>query len=246
MAADAARTTPRPLPVDAVLFDLDGTLADTAGDLALALNRVRADRRLPPVPLADLRAHASSGARGLLGAGMGITPESADYEELREAFLAHYAVCLADTTALFAGVSELLDAIERRGLPWGIVTNKFARFTGPVVHALALAERASTVVSGDTTPHAKPHPAPLLHAASGLRVSPSRCMYVGDDLRDVVAGNAAGMPTIVAEYGYIGTGNASDTWPATGWIADPLALLSWLPAARVTPDQSYLRDRSRH
>jgi len=233
VAADAARTTPRPLPVDAVLFDLDGTLADTAGDLALALNRVRADRRLPPVPLADLRAHASSGARGLLGAGMGITPESANYEELREAFLAHYSACLAETTVLFAGVAELLDALEQRRMRWGIVTNKFSRYTGPVVNALALADRASTVVSGDTTPHAKPHPAPLLHAAGELKVPASRCIYVGDDLRDIVAGNAAGMPTIVAEYGYMGNGGNSDTWPATGWIADPLALLAWLPATGV-------------
>ena len=231
MAADAARTAPRPLPVDAVLFDLDGTLADTAGDLALALNRVRADRRLPPVPLADLRAHASSGARGLLGAGMGITPESANYEELREAFLAHYSACLAETTVLFAGVAELLDALEQRRMRWGIVTNKFSRYTGPVVNALALADRASTVVSGDTTPHAKPHPAPLLHAAGELKVPASRCIYVGDDLRDIVAGNAAGMPTIVAEYGYMGNGGSSDSWPATGRIANPLALLDWLPAA---------------
>ena len=231
MPADAARPAPRPLPVDAVLFDLDGTLADTAGDLSVALNRVRADRGLPPVPLARLRAHASSGARGLLGAGMGIGPEAPEYEELRAAFLDHYAACLAETTVLFTGVSELLEAVERRGLRWGIVTNKFSRFTEPVVNALALAERASMVVSGDTTPHAKPHPAPLLHAASGLRIPPSRCVYVGDDLRDVVAGNAAGMPTIVAEYGYIGVGEASDTWPATGWIADPLALLNWLPLA---------------
>jgi len=230
---DATPTTPRPLPVDAVLFDLDGTLADTAGDLVLALNRLRADRRLPPVPLADLRAHASSGARGLLGAGMGITPESAEYEELREAFLAHYSACLVETTVLFNGVAELLDALEQRRMPWGIVTNKFSRFTGPVVSALALADRASTVVSGDTTPHAKPHPAPLLHAAAELRVPPSRCIYVGDDLRDIVAGNAAGMPTIVAEYGYMGNGGTSDTWPATGWIADPLALLHWLPVTDV-------------
>jgi phosphoglycolate phosphatase len=230
VASDAVRAAPRPLPVDAVLFDLDGTLADTAGDLAMALNRVRADRHLPPVPLADLRAHASSGARGLLGVGMGITPESADYEELREAFLAHYSACLAETTVLFAGVAELLDALDRRRMRWGIVTNKFGRYTGPVVSALALADRASTVVSGDTTPNAKPHPAPLLHAASELNVPPSRCIYVGDDLRDIVAGNAAGMPTIVAEYGYMGNGGNSDTWPATGWIADPLALLDWLPA----------------
>jgi 2-phosphoglycolate phosphatase len=226
------RAAPRPLPVDAVLFDLDGTLADTAGDLALALNRVRADRRLPPVPLADLRAHASSGARGLLGAGMGITPESVDYEDLRDAFLAHYSACLAETTVLFAGVAELLDALDRRRMRWGIVTNKFGRYTRPVVAALSLADRASTVVSGDTTPHAKPHPAPLLRAADDLEVPASRCIYVGDDLRDIVAGNAAGMATIVAEYGYMGNGGTSDTWPATGWIADPLALLDWLPASR--------------
>jgi 2-phosphoglycolate phosphatase len=231
--ADAARAAPRPLPVDAVLFDLDGTLADTAGDLAAALNRVRADRRLPPVPLADLRAHASSGARGLLAAGMGITPESGEYEALRESFLAHYAACLAETTVLFAGVAELLDVLDRCRLPWGIVTNKFSRYTGPVVSALALANRAATVVSGDTTPHAKPHPAPLLHAASELRLPATRCIYVGDDLRDIVAGNAAGMPTIVADYGYMGNGGTSDTWPATGWIADPLALLDWLPVGRA-------------
>jgi phosphoglycolate phosphatase len=221
--------TPRALPVDAVLFDLDGTLADTANDLSGALNRVRADRGLGPVPVQSLRAHASSGARGLLGAGMGITPESAEYAELRDLFLAHYASCLAETTTLFAGVPELLDAIEQRGLRWGIVTNKFARYTGPVVAALALTNRASSVVSGDTTPHAKPHPAPLLHAALDLQLPPSRCIYVGDDRRDIIAGNAAGMPTIVAEYGYIGEGESSTDWPATGWIADPLALLDWLP-----------------
>jgi N-acetyl-D-muramate 6-phosphate phosphatase len=229
--AEAARAAPRPLPVDAVLFDLDGTLADTAGDLAVALNRVRAERRLPPVPLADLRAHASSGARGLLAAGMGITPESREYEALREAFLAHYAACLAETTVLFAGVAELLDVLELRRMPWGIVTNKFSRYTGPVVSALALADRAATVVCGDTTPHAKPHPAPLLHAARELGLPASRCIYVGDDLRDVIAGNAAGMPTIVAEYGYLGTVGSSDAWPATGRIAEPLALLHWLPAS---------------
>ena len=232
MPGDGAKPLARPLPAEAVLFDLDGTLADTAGDLATALNRVRADRGLPPVPNGGLRAHASSGARGLLSAGMGITPEAANYAELREAFLSHYEACLAETTVLFAGVAEMLDAIERRGLRWGIVTNKFSRFTAPVVRALQLSDRAATVVSGDTTPHAKPHPAPLLHAASGMRIPPSQCIYVGDDLRDVVAGNAAGMATIVAEYGYIGTGETSDTWPATGWIANPLALLNWLPTRR--------------
>ena len=229
MPNEPERRRARPLHVDAVLFDLDGTLADSAGDLAEALNRVRADCGLPPLARITLRDHASSGARGLLGAGMGITPAAPDYVELRDAFLAHYAACLAETTVLFAGVADLLAAIERRGLPWGIVTNKFARFTGPVVDALALSARAATVVSGDSTPNPKPHPAPLLHAARELRVPPARCLYVGDDLRDVQAGNAAGMPTIVAEYGYLGPGADCATWPATGWITEPLSLLGWLP-----------------
>ncbi len=219
----------RPLPVTAVLFDLDGTLADSAGDLALALNRVRGERGLPPVDAGALRPHASSGARGLLGAGMGVAPDHPDYPHLRDAFLDHYAACLAETTRLFDGADALLEAIERRGLAWGIVTNKHSRFTGPVVAALKLARRAGTIVAGDTTPHAKPHPAPLLHAAQALRMPPSKCVYVGDDLRDVQAGNAAGMPTIVAGYGYMGTGDEAATWPATGWIARPLDLLHWLP-----------------
>ncbi len=229
MRADAAR---RRLPVSAVLFDLDGTLADSAGDLALALNRVRAGAGLPPVPVAGLRAHASSGARGLLAAGMGVTPEHPDYDALREAFLAHYAACLAQTTHLFAGIADLLDAIETRALRWGVVTNKHTRFTRPVVAALGLAPRAGVVVSGDTTPHAKPHPAPLLHAAQALGVAPEACVYVGDDLRDVEAGRAAGMATIVAGYGYMGTGGDPAQWPATGWIATPLELLDWLPESR--------------
>ncbi len=224
-------TRPRPttLPVAAVLFDLDGTLADTAGDLALAVNRIRRDRGLDPVPIETLRPHASAGARGLLGAGMGITPEHADYPLLRDEFLANYAAGLATTTRLFDGVAALLRELDARSLRWGIVTNKATRFTQPVVQALGLDARAGAIVSGDTTPHPKPHPEPLLHAARLLEVDATRCVYVGDDLRDVIAGNAAGMPTIVAEYGYLGNSGSSDDWPATGWIAEPLALLSWLP-----------------
>jgi N-acetyl-D-muramate 6-phosphate phosphatase len=230
MPAEHERRRSRVLSVDAILFDLDGTLADSAGDLAGALNRVRAGRGLPPVDAAHLRVHASSGARGLLGAGMGITPDAPEYPELREAFLAHYAACLAETTVLFDGVAQMLAALEQRGLPWGIVTNKFSRFTKPVVHALGLAARAGTVVSGDTTTNPKPHPAPLLLAAREMRVAPERCIYVGDDRRDIEAGNAAGMSTIVAEYGYLGLGEDCAGWPATGWISDPVALLDWLPA----------------
>lgn len=219
----------RPLPVAAVLFDLDGTLADSAGDLALALNMIRGARGLPPVADADLRPYASSGARGLLHRGMDVTPDHPEYAALRETFLANYERCLATHTTLFDGVAPLLDAIEARGLAWGIVTNKAMRFTEGVVAALGLVPRARVVVAGDTTPHPKPHPAPLLHAARALGVEPMRCAYVGDDLRDVEAGNAAGMATIVAGYGYMGVGGDARRWPATGWIDRPLDLLGWLP-----------------
>jgi phosphoglycolate phosphatase len=228
---DDARMT-RTLDVHAVLFDLDGTLADTAGDLAGAVNRVRQDRGLPPVPVAMVRTHASSGARGMLGAAMGVTPDNPDYPLLRDAFLAHYANGLSETTRLFDGVDDLLAALDARAIRWGIVTNKAARFTRPVTEALGLAQRARVIVSGDTTAHSKPHPAPLLHAAAELGVDAARCMYVGDDLRDVEAGNAAGMATIVASYGYMGANADPSSWPATGWIARPGELLAWLPTVR--------------
>ena len=227
------RPAPRALRVDAVLFDLDGTLADTAGDLAGALNRLRAERGLAPVPIEPLRAHASAGARGLIGAGMGITPDHPEFAALRDRFLAYYAEGLALTTRLFDGVPRMLDELDARGIAWGVVTNKAQRFTRPVVEALGLSPRTAVVVSGDTTPHAKPHPAPLLHAAAALGVAPAACAYVGDDLRDVVAGNAAGMATLVAQYGYLGETGRSDDWPATGWIDGPLGLLDWMPAGRT-------------
>ena len=214
-----------------VLFDLDGTLADTAGDLAGAVNRIRDDRGLPPVAVDRLRVHASSGARGLLGAGMGVTPDDDGYREMRDVFLAYYAEELDRTTRLFEGVGDLLTALEARGIRWGVVTNKAERFTRPVLTALRLASRAAVIVSGDTTPHAKPHPAPLLHAATVLAIAPERCVYVGDDLRDVQAGNAAGMATIVAAYGYLGESGDCRDWPATGWIDSPADLLRWLPSS---------------
>ena len=239
MAADARqRPPPRALAVKAVLFDLDGTLADSAGDLAGAVNRIRRERGLPPVTAASMRPYASAGARGLLGAGMGVAPDDAEYSALREQFLAYYEAGLAETTALFDGIATLLDALAARRLPFGIVTNKAARYTQPVVAALGLAARARAVVSGDTTAHPKPHPAPLLHAAELLGVAAADCVYVGDDLRDVIAGNAAGMPTIAAEYGYLGEAGCADDWPATGWIATPLELLEWLPVARAPRGRS--------
>jgi len=226
----SATQRPRALGATAVLFDLDGTLADTAGDLAAAVNRIRRERGLAPVPVEQLRTHASSGARGLLGAGMGVTPDHADYPALRDEFLAYYETELDRTTHLFDGIDTLLDALEDRDLVWGVVTNKAERFTRPVLAALGLSSRASVIVCGDTTPHPKPHPAPLLHAAAALQLEPVRCIYVGDDLRDVQAGNAAGMSTIVAAYGYLGESGDCNGWPATGWIQSPGELLRWLPA----------------
>jgi len=219
----------RTLPVDAVLFDLDGTLADTAPDLAAALNRVRVDRGLEPVPMARLRSSSSAGARGLIGAGMGIAPDHPDYRPLRDAFLAHYESALCVETMLFSEVDALLEEIETRALKWGIVTNKATRYTLPLLGLLGLGGRAGVVVCGDTTPHTKPHPAPLLAAATGLGVPPARCVYVGDAERDVAAGVAAGMRTIVARYGYIDAGEDPESWPADGAIDEPGALLEWLP-----------------
>ena len=232
--APAPARPARALPVDAVLFDLDGTLADTAPDLAAALNRVRVDRGLDPVPASHLRSSSSHGARGLIGAGMGVAPEHPDYLALRDAFLAHYECALCVDTMLFADVDALLGGIEARALKWGIVTNKATRYTMRLLDSLGLGERAGVVVCGDTTPHTKPHPAPLLAAAARLGVPAARCVYVGDAERDVAAGVAAGMRTIIARYGYIDAREDPQSWPADGVIDDPVALLAWLP--ELSPD----------
>jgi N-acetyl-D-muramate 6-phosphate phosphatase len=213
----------------AVLFDLDGTLADTAPDLGAALNRLRAERGLAELPVAAVRPYASMGARGLLHVGFGLAPEDAGYAELRDAFLEYYDGELCVRTKLFPGMGELLASLEVRGLRWGIVTNKAARFTDRIVAALGLSERASCVVSGDTTAHTKPHPAPLLHAATQLGLATERCCYVGDDLRDVQAARAAGMRSVAVEYGYHGVGNGGPrSWSADAVIARPLELLACL------------------
>jgi phosphoglycolate phosphatase len=236
VAAETTRTstlaagTARALSVDAVLFDLDGTLADTAPDLGAALNRVRRERGLAPVPLETLRPASSHGARGLLRTGFGVLPDHPDYITLRDAFLAQYEAALCVDTKLFANVETVLDAIEGRALRWGIVTNKAERYATPLIARLGLDKRTAAVVCGDTTPHPKPHPAPLLAAAGLLGVAPERCVYVGDAERDVAAGIAAGMRTIVACYGYIEAHETPESWPADGRIHDPSALLDWLPS----------------
>jgi len=227
----ADRPEPRALPVCAVLFDLDGTLADTAADLAAALNRLREDRELPPLPVAQLRPHASDGTRGMLGAGLGVQRGDAEWETLKEAFLDYYGSGLAVHTRLFPGAGDTLAAIEKRGLAWGVVTNKVARFTLPLLERLGLAARAGVVVCGDTTSEVKPHPAPLLHAAAALRIAPERCVYVGDAPRDVAAARAAGMAALVARYGYIAADIAPEAWAPDGLIESLPRLLDWLPAS---------------
>jgi phosphoglycolate phosphatase len=216
---------PLPLP-QAVLFDLDGTLADTAPDLAGAMNRLRTARGLEPTPYEVLRPVASAGARGLIGAAFGIKPGDNGYDELRDVFLANYEQALAVDSKLFDGIPVLLDALASHGIRWGVVTNKAARFTEPLLPLIGL-QHASCVISGDTTPYSKPHPEPLFEAARRLRLAPEQCWYVGDDLRDVQAGRAAGMLTVAAGWGYCGHAEPV-TWNADELIDAPLDLLTLL------------------
>ena len=214
--------------IDCVLFDLDGTLADTAPDLAAALNKMRAVRGLAPLPLDPLRRMASSGARGLVGVGFGLKPGDPDYEGHRVEFLDNYERALHVHTRLFEGVEDLLARLEAMPRKWGVVTNKASRFTDPLARSIGFSGRAACVVSGDTTPHAKPHPAPLLHAAQVSGVDPERCIYIGDDLRDIQAGRAAGMRTLAVTWGYLGAGEPPDQWGADAVIATPAAVLEFL------------------
>jgi len=215
--------------VRAVLFDLDGTFADTAPDLARALNRVRAERGLPLLAPEIARPHTSGGARGLLKAGFGVSPESADYGLLRERFLDWYGKELCVDTRLFDGIPDVLVKIRALRLPWGIVTNKGKRFTEPLLRSLAVDHLAACVVSGDSTAHVKPHPAPLLLAASLLSLEPAACVYVGDDLRDAQAARAAGMFFAAAGWGYLGEGGDPHGWGADAVLAHPREILDLLP-----------------
>ena len=201
--------THRPL---AVLFDLDGTLIDSAPDLAGSANDMRI-------------------ARGMIGVAMGIAPGDAGFDALRDEFLEIYARRLLNETRVFDAVEPVLREIEALRVPWGIVTNKAQRYTTPVVEGLGLHRRAAVVVSGDTTAHAKPHPEPLLEAARRIGVAPHACIYVGDDFRDVQAGRAAGMKTVVAAWGYLGAGEPIESWGADHLAQSPIDLLKLLQMA---------------
>lgn len=213
-------TLPRP---KAILFDLDGTLADSAPDLAAAANLLRKKRGLDPAPYENLRAVASAGARGLISAAFGLAPGDEGYQELHTEFHENYQTMLADNSSLFEGVDVLLRNLRKHKLGWGIVTNKYARFTDPFVAEIGLLN-ADCIISGDTTPFSKPHPEPLFEAARRLSLEPELCWYVGDDLRDIQAGREAGMRTVAADWGYCDSA-LTPGWGADLICASPLALL---------------------
>jgi phosphoglycolate phosphatase len=214
--------------IEAVLFDLDGTFADTAPDLAAALNHVRKQHHKLPLFLETIRPQASHGARGLLKLGFNVVPDDPDFTLLNAAFLEYYGNNICIHTRLFPGMDKLVDTLERRRLQWGIVTNKPHRFTVPLIKALGYADRAACVISGDTCARAKPYPDQLLKASRLIEVDPENCIYLGDDLRDMRAAQAAGMKGIIAQYGYIESGTNTNNWCADGEIKTPLALLDFI------------------
>jgi N-acetyl-D-muramate 6-phosphate phosphatase len=213
--------------VKAVLFDLDGTLIDSAPDLAAAADKMRIDRGMPSIPYEQYRPMAGAGARGMLGVAFGMAPEHPNFVAWREEFFYNYEMCLTQRTKAFAGVEEMLCSLKLRGLPWGIVTNKSARFTDALVRQMPVLKDAATVISGDTTAHAKPHPEPMYEASRRINVLPQHCVYVGDDKRDIEAGQAAGMLSLAATWGYMGSHDVN-TWNADAALKEPDCVLEWL------------------
>jgi 2-phosphoglycolate phosphatase len=214
--------------LEAVLFDLDGTLIDTAPDLAGTANEMRRRRGLPGVPLEQVRPFVSHGARGMITSAFGITTEDPRFQAMREEFLEIYAANICVDSRLFPGMEELLQHLEARDIAWGVVTNKFERLARPLLEALQLSDRAAVIVGGDTCPRPKPYPDPLLHAAGELGVDPARTLYVGDDARDVAAARAAGMPVVVAAYGYLGDGDPPSLWGSDAILDSPREILDWI------------------
>ena len=214
--------------VQAVLFDLDGTLIDSAPDLGAAVDKMRVARGMSSLPLSHYRPMAGAGARGMIALAFGWTPDHPDYEQLKEEFFVNYESCMTERTFAFEGVAQLIQELVDLKMPWGVVTNKSKRFAEPLTQAMPLFASAAVVISGDTTPYAKPHPAPLLEAAKRLGVDPTACVYVGDDERDIVAGHSAQMKTVAATYGYLGAQADVQRWQAHAQIDSPEQLLKLL------------------
>lgn len=218
--------------IKAVLFDLDGTLLDTAQDFHESLNDLRAEENLEPLSFETVRAQVSHGGHALVRLGFGVlSPEA--HEAMRMRLLNIYRKRLAKHTRLFEGGDEMLTELERRGLAWGIVTNKPGWLTDPLLIEVKLSERAKAVVSGDTLPERKPHPSPLLLAAKTIGVAPGECVFVGDAERDCQAAQAAGMYSLIAGFGYLGDDDRADSWFQHGWLHTPLDLLAWLDKPRL-------------
>lgn len=217
--------------IEAVLFDLDGTLLDSAPDLAAAVNEMRTDRGMSELPYSSFRPMVGTGARGMLSVAFDMNPADDGFEAMKLEFFANYEKRLIHQTVAFSGVSEVIVQIKSAEIKWAVVTNKSQRFTKPLTDAMSLFNSAGAIVSGDTTPYSKPHPAPLLEAANRLGVTPENCLYVGDDERDIVAGRAAGMQTVAAAYGYLGKDADILSWKADAIIVSPLDLLKLLRLA---------------
>jgi phosphoglycolate phosphatase len=217
---------------EAVLFDLDGTLADTAPDLGGALNQLLLEQGRGPLPMEQLRPHVSSGARGMIGAGLGITPADPAYTALQQRFLAIYQEALCVGTRLFEGMAEHLDELETQGIPWGIVTNKSQRFAIPLMEGLGLRQRSLCIVCGDSAQRSKPHAHPMQLASAVIGIAAADCIYVGDDERDVISGRAVGMMTVVAAWGYLGDGKPPAAWGADAIAASPQDILGIAAANR--------------
>lgn len=218
--------------ITALLLDLDGTLLDTAPEMADALNRLRHEERLDPLPFETIRPTVSHGSIRMVN--LAFSDVAADeFERLRLRFLDIYRGMLGTNTRLFAGFDRVFEHIERHGMAWGVVTNKPGWLTEPLLHALGLQPTDACIVSGDTVGERKPHPLPLLHAAKLIQRVPAQCLYVGDAERDIQAGNAAGMRTVIAEWGYLGTSDEPAKWAAEGMVKDPAELVNWLPPVKA-------------
>lgn len=214
------------MKIEAVLFDLDGTLADTTLDLGAALNQLLREEWRTPLAAEIIRPHTSNGTRGLIRLGFDLGPEDSRYADLARRFLEFYAASVCQHTVLFPGIANLLDILDTQRIPWGVVTNKPHRFTLPLLAALGLEARCACIVSGDSTPHPKPAPDPLLLACKTAQVHPEQTLYVGDDARDIVAGRAANMITVAARWGYLGVDEVPENWGAHYLIDTPEELLS--------------------